>query len=227
MVIINQPEEREVMTPFEVYFKRMTKPWVLASFVALMALFFLYTDKPVALFCYDFKFGYFQPILEIITNLGKKTRALGILFVLAIIFRYILHRRQWEMRAWFLWLCTFVPSLIVLGLKVLFGRARPELFIHEKIYGFQWIKFERLYWSFPSGHTATMMGCMFGLCIVWPRYRWGFLGLGFLVMLSRILLYQHYVSDVLVSAYLALIEVGVLHWLLRRYAPQFMKEVYA
>ena len=146
---------------------------------------------------------------------------------MAIGFRYVLHQHEWAAKAWFVSLCTLMTSAIVLGLKVLFGRARPELFLNEGLYGFQWVKFERLYWSFPSGHVATMMGLMFGLYIVWPRYRWVFLSLGLLVMLSRVILFQHYVSDVMVSAYLALIEVGILQWALQRYAPQFMKEVYA
>ncbi|MCH9755820.1 MAG: phosphatase PAP2 family protein [Gammaproteobacteria bacterium] len=214
------------MTPFNQLFKCMTKPWVIASYALLMVLLFLYFDKPIAVFFHDLKLGYLKYFLVAITSLGKSKPAIGLLFLLALLFRYIVHKKKWEMRAWFLWLCTLIPSVIVLGLKMLFGRARPELWFSDGLYGFQWIKFERLYWSFPSGHTATMMGLMFGLCVVWPRYRFVFLLFGFFVMLSRIVLFQHYVSDVMVSLYLTLIEVGILQWVLQRYAPQIMKEVH-
>jgi membrane-associated phospholipid phosphatase len=44
-------------------------------------------------------------------------------------------------------------------------------------------------------------------------------------MSSRVILLQHYITDVMVSAYLALIEVWLLQWVLNRYAPDFMQEV--
>ena len=69
------------------------------------------------------------------------------------------------------------------------------------------------------------MGCMLGGFVIWPKYRWIFLSVGLLVMITRVILLQHYLTDVLVSAYLALIEVWVLQYLLRRYAPSFMSEV--
>ncbi len=213
------------MKPFNQWFKCMTQPWVIVSYALLMVLSFLYLDKPIATFCYKLDLGYFQHILQTVTHLGKAKPAIGILFILAIAFRYLWKHRAWEVRAWFLWLCTLVPSVIVLGLKILFGRSRPEMFFNQGEYGFQWLQFERLHWSFPSGHTATVMGFVFGLCIVWPRYRYLFLLFGFLVMMSRIVLFQHYFSDVAVSLYLTFIEVGILQWLLTRYAPHFMQEV--
>lgn len=214
------------MKLFNQWFKYMTKPWAVASVALLMICSFLYLDKPVANFCHHLQLGYFQHILERVTHLGKAKSALGVLFILALVFRYLWKKRTWEMKAWFLWLCTFVPSVIVLGLKILFGRARPELLFDQGEYGFKWMQFERMHWSFPSGHTATMMGLVFGLCIVWPRYRFLFLGVGLLVMISRIVLFQHYLSDVMISLYLAFIEIGILQWLLTRYAPEFMQEVY-
>lgn len=213
-------------TSFNSYFKAMTKPWVMMGYALLMVVLFLYCDQSIAVFLKGLELGYFKPVLEGITSFGKAKLAVIVLFVVAVACRYVLHRRVWEARAWFLWLSTLVPSMIVLVLKILFGRARPELLFNDGLYGFQWLKFERLYWSFPSGHTATMMGLVFGLCVVWPRYRWIFLCFGFLVMLSRVILLQHYLSDVMVSAYLALIEVGVLQWVLQRYVPQLMKEVH-
>ncbi|MDX2345722.1 MAG: phosphatase PAP2 family protein [Legionella sp.] len=213
------------MTPFDKFFKNMTKPWVVVSYALLMVGLFLYVDACVALFFHRIELGYMQPLSESVTALGEARPLIGMLLGAIIGCRYVLHWRQWEMRAWFLALSVLIPSIIVLGLKILFGRARPELLFDNGIYGFQWLEFSRPFWSFPSGHTATLMGCMFGSCVVWPRYRWLFLCTGFLVMSSRVILLQHYISDVMVSAYLALIEVWILQWALHRYAPKFMKEV--
>ena len=213
------------MSPFNHLFKIMTKSWVMLSYVLLMIGLFLYVDAPVALFFHRIELGYIQPLSQGITTLGKARPLIALLILLTLGFRYFLRRRQWEMWGWFLCLTTLIPSVIVVGLKIIFGRARPELLFDEGIYGFQWFEYSRPFWSFPSGHTATLMGCMLGAYIIWPKYRWVFLSIGFLVMASRVILLQHYISDVLVSAYLALIEVGILQWVLQRYAPHFMKEV--
>ncbi len=213
------------MTPFEKMFKTMTNPWVFISYAALMVGLFLYVDAPLALFLHRIELGVIQPLSQSITSLGKAKPLIGALIGLVISCRYVLRFKTWEKRAWFLLLCALIPSLIVLALKILFGRARPELLFSDGLYGFQWLKYTRPFWSFPSGHTATLMGTAFGLCIVLPKYRWAFLSVGFLVMTTRVLLLQHYLSDVLVSAYLALVEIWVLQWLLKRYAPNFMKSL--
>jgi membrane-associated phospholipid phosphatase len=213
------------MKPFDRFFKNMTQPWVAISYAALMTCLFLYVDAPVTIFFHQAEIGYILPLSTVITTLGKAKPVIGFLVLSVLIFRYILHWRQWEMRTWFLCLSTLVPSIIVLGLKIIFGRARPELLFSDGLYGFQWFEFSRPLWSFPSGHTATLMGCMLGSCIIWPKRRWIFLLIGLCVMSSRVILLQHYITDVMVSAYLALIEVWLLQWVLNRYAPDFMQEV--
>ena len=185
----------------------------------------MYVDAPVAMFFHRIELGHIQPLSEWVTCLGKAKPLIAILLISAVMFRYVLRMRQWEIRIWFLCLSTLVPSVIVLGLKIIFGRARPELLFQDNLYGFQWFEHSRPFWSFPSGHTATLMGCMFGAFIVFPKYRWVFLSIGLLVMTTRVILLQHYITDVLVSAYLAMIEVWVLQFVLRRYAPSFMHEV--
>lgn len=215
------------MTPskFDAFVKTMTQPWVVLTYALAMVGIFIYVDAPVALFFYQIELGHIRPASQWITCLGKVKPLLGILLVSVLMFRYVFRVKKWEMRLWFLCLTTFVPSLVVMGLKVIFGRARPELLFQDHLYGFQWFEYSRPFWSFPSGHTATLMGCMFGAFILFPKYRWVFLGVGLLVMTTRVILLQHYITDVLVSAYLAMLEVWLLHFVLQRYAPAFMKEV--
>ena len=118
---------------------------------------------------------------------------------------------------WFLWLCVLVPSLVCLVLKVLLGRARPDLLFNEHLYGFFGLKTHAPYWSFPSGHTTTVMGFVFGLSVLFPRKCYLFILAGSIVVLSRILLTHHYLSDVMAASYLALLEVGLLFWWSRRF----------
>jgi membrane-associated phospholipid phosphatase len=214
------------MTSFDRLFRGMTKPWVVISYVLLVTLSFLYFDKPIALFVHGLDLGHSLILFKALSWVGLSTGYLIGLPVLALVLRYVLKNRQWACRTWFLWLCILIPDLIAVGLKTIFGRARPELLFQDQLYGFQWFKHGHLYHSFPSGHTTTIMGLVFGLWIIIPRYRWLFLCLGVAVGISRILLFQHYVSDVLTAAYLVLIEVWIMQRVLQRYAPTFIEEVH-
>lgn len=203
------------MTPFERLFAVMTKPWVAASYLGLIVLSFIYFDQPIAYYFYSLDLKTKLPILTWITNAGVVGVYFVSLLLLALFFRYIQSNAQWEARAWFLWLCVALPNLICVILKVTFGRARPTLLFSDELYGFYGLQTQAQFWSFPSGHTTTIMGLVFGLSIIFPRYCYAFLVSGFLVALSRVLLTNHFLSDVLTASYLTLLEVGLLLLLLR------------
>ncbi len=204
------------MTPFERLLAIMIKPWVVVSYLGLIILSFLYLDRPIAYYFHGVDLRTNLPVLNWFTKLGLGALYLGPLFFLAVFFRYIHRNREWEVRAWFLWLCVLVPSIICVLLKMALGRARPDLLFSEQLYGFYGWQTHAPFWSFPSGHTTTVMGFVGGLCVLFPLYCYAFLSLGLVVVLSRILLTHHYLSDVMAASYLALLEVGLLLWWLRR-----------
>ncbi|MDF1684718.1 MAG: phosphatase PAP2 family protein [Legionellaceae bacterium] len=212
-------------TSFERLFQNMTRPWVMASYIVLTVLSFMYWDRPIAEAVHAQDFGSGIIVLKALSWLGLSKAYLLGLPVLALVLHYVFKCIKLAYQTWFVWLCIFIPDLIVVGLKFIFGRARPELLFQEQLYGFHWLKHGHVYHSFPSGHTTTIMGLVFGLCIILPRHRVLFLCLGVAVGISRILLLQHYVSDVLTAAYLALIEVRILQRVLQRYAPKFIEEI--
>ena|SRR3990167_9806044 len=203
------------MTLVERLFTVMTKPWVAMSYLGLIALSYFYLDKPLILLISAYHLDTCCSYLQFLTLFGENKIYLISLLLCALFFHYIKHNQQWARRAWFLWLCVLISNLICLILKVSLGRARPELWFNEQLYGFYGFHHQSSYWSFPSGHTTTMMGFVFGLGLVFPRYAWLYLLFGCTVMLTRILLLQHYVSDVLIAVDLALLEVGVL-WIFAR-----------
>ena len=141
-----------------------------------------------------------------------------LLALLFLFFRYVRPNKTWETRCLFLWLCLMVPYAICLVFKIALGRARPELLFDHQLYGFYGLHFKALYWSFPSGHTTTIISLTCGLIILFPRYMYGFLSLGLMVALTRILLTNHYLSDVMTTSYLTILEVGLLVFILRRKA---------
>jgi membrane-associated phospholipid phosphatase len=93
-------------------------------------------------------------------------------------------------------------------LKPLFGRARPKLYLADGIFGFTWQGAHASYWSFPSGHAITIVALAASLALVERRGLPLYVAAALLVMASRIVLDQHYLSDVLAGAFLA----GVATW---------------
>ncbi len=176
----------------------------------LIGICYYTVDQPLAAWLAHQQFAQQWSWLWVLTALGSTKPYLVGLLLLALAARFIVPNKRWEQRFWFLWLCVLLPELICVGLKIGFGRARPELWFSQQLYGFYGLQLNPLFWSFPSGHTTTIMGFALGLSCVFPRYTVGFLVLAGLVVASRVMLLQHYLSDVLMATWLCCIEISVL-----------------
>lgn len=203
------------MTPFNKLFLMAIKPWFIISYIAVIILSFMVLDRSLAYYFHAIDLRASYPALTLITNLALSPVYLIGFFMAGLFFRYLYKNKCWEHRAWFLWCCVAIPGLICLVLKVSLSRARPELLFSEQLYGFYGFKLKSIFWSFPSGHTSTIMGLVFGLSALFPRYFYVWITTGLFIASSRILLTNHYASDVLFASYLALLEVGVLFYYAR------------
>jgi membrane-associated phospholipid phosphatase len=176
----------------------------------------VYVDQWVAYYFHRFDFRHNLLPLVWLSHLGSSVLYLASLFILAVLFRYVFPNKVRETRCWFLWLCVLIPSSICLILKIIFGRARPDVLFDQQLYGLFGMKLHSSFWSFPSGHSTTIMGLIFGLTVLFPRYFYLLFVTGLVVVSSRVLLTEHYLSDVMVASYLALLEVGFFAYWLRK-----------
>jgi len=110
-------------------------------------------------------------------------------------------------------------------LKILFGRARPYLWLAGDESGFGFFRYSAKFASFPSGHTTTSFAAALALGMILPRHKPWFLLAALLIAVSRIVLDVHYLSDVVAGAMLGMavaILLGKrlerLGWLPRRTA---------
>jgi len=95
--------------------------------------------------------------------------------------------------------------------KSLLGRARPRLYFHDGIYGFDFFHIEYAWLSFPSGHSATALSAASALAIMFPRFRVPLYLTGIFVASSRIILTEHYLSDVLAGSALGVATTFILY----------------
>ncbi len=176
-----------------------------------VALSYYYFDKPLADFFYQQDLRHKLSFLTPLVILGKWQIILFISGLLMGYFYYIKRDMLFFRRSLFVFTVIFICSAICVILKITLGRARPDLWFEQGLYGFYYFKFHRPYWSFPSGHTTSFFSCMLALAILFPRYAWALLGAGILMALSRILMYHHYLSDVLMAIGLVLLEAGLIY----------------
>lgn len=210
--------EKIKMSPFDRLYAIMTKPLVFFLYLGLIIALIVHFDLPISTYFFNEDLQTRYHSLDYFTNIGMVGLYFPIFFGFALFFRFIYKSPLWEARFWFLFLCLAISSTICLILKISIGRARPELFFESSkhLYGFYGFKTSDDFWSYPSGHTTVIMSVVLGLCILFPRYFLLFMLLGLAVAFSRVALTIHYLSDVLFTIYLTIIEIGCLLYVLRR-----------
>jgi membrane-associated phospholipid phosphatase len=94
-------------------------------------------------------------------------------------------------------------------LKVIFGRARPYLWLAGDRSGFHPFRFKSEFNSFPSGHTTTSFAAAIAFSALFPRLRIAFFLVATAIGISRIMQDVHYLSDVIAGAALGM-SVAIL-----------------
>lgn len=112
----------------------------------------------------------------------------------------------------FILLCGVIVALaFTLLLKLSFGRARPDLLLYEGTSGFFGFQTERLYHSMPSGHAAAVTAASGVLFAIYKNLqgRWLVGAVAFAIIAGRVLLTEHYPSDVIAGFWLGTI---IIYW---------------
>jgi membrane-associated phospholipid phosphatase len=182
-------------------------PLAAAGIALLVGSLIAFVDRPVAKFIATSKSPASQDVAELISVLGEPMLYL-IIGATAIVAwpRTSIVRRN---RVLFLVLAATTPWLWADLLKVLFGRARPVLYLENGFYGFQPLDTDPTFWSFPSGHSTVAAAVAAALSVLLPSYRGTFLLLALLVAVSRVTLGIHYPSDAVAGLLLGL-EIAIL-----------------
>lgn len=195
-------------------YRWISKPWSLLFILLLLTGLFFWVDKPLAIYFHGEHFYEFA-WLKAFTKLGLGGIYFLGLLVLGMLFR-LLGQKDEAAQCFYLWLCAVIASVLCVVLKIFLGRARPDLWFNEHLYGFYGLHSNSYFWSFPSGHTTTVIAVCFGLWTLFPKYFWIWLTFAFSIAFSRVMLTQHYLSDVLSAIFLTAIEIGLLNIFLSR-----------
>ncbi len=175
-----------------------------------LALYFKALDATplVGLFRDITDLGKPDPWFVILAFAALLARAAGILF--GIDGRRDVLRRVQD-AAVFLFLSVALSGLFVNLLKLLAGRHRPRDLFADGDGGFNLLAFDPALNSFPSGHAQMSLALAVGLMIVLPRFDHVFLVAAVVIAFSRVATSVHYLSDVLVGAWIGVWAPILLH----------------
>jgi membrane-associated phospholipid phosphatase len=138
------------------------------------------------------------PLLFFVTALFKKSRALTHACLLLVI-------------------SIPLANLGAAFLKPLVGRPRPELLFSKGVFGFTGFHLNNSYLSFPSSHACTIGACVGFLACLYPRYTFAWMGLGCALAFSRVVLEDHYLSDVLAGVLIGMFATATVHRLQKKW----------
>ena len=180
--------------------------------IAMSILCIMVVDYPVMYFMAKHQDGLVREIFYRLTDAGHGTPYFVSIFFLLIVASgckyFNLHYLKPEKLNKIILICFFLlAALIVAGiathvLKILFGRWRPDTMIYTGLSGFSWFNFAHDAKSFPSGHSQLIWTVAVSLLLIYPRLIIIYLVTAILVSFSRVMLNQHFVSDVVLGAYL-------------------------
>jgi undecaprenyl-diphosphatase len=99
-------------------------------------------------------------------------------------------------RAFYILSSVGLAALIVNTIKRAIGRPRPDMFADHGLFSFNPFTWNFDFESFPSGHSTVNGALFMALSLLFPRFRWPLLALGFCLALTRVFVGAHYPSDV-------------------------------
>lgn len=179
----------------------------------LVSLGYFYADRPAAEFAYNnlSAYGnYFKWMTYIPAVLGY---AVPIVIIVLILKRVVSSRwSEWNKLSFVMAVNLLVTSAIKDELKFVFGRYWPATWINnnpswlnDHAYGFHFFHSGTAYQSFPSGHAAVIFAVMSILWIVRPKLRWLSVLLCAMVICGLLVMYYHFISDIVTGAFLGCI----------------------
>lgn len=186
--------------------------WTFAATAAVCALLILFVDAPLARALKD---GLPPPATEFFSRYGGAVGKPDAYYVVAAVIILIgqgagylpvaeatrLALRRARNAALFVAVSIAAGGLAVNIAKPVIGRMRPRALFEEGTYGLSPFSFDWGMNSFPSGHAQMAFSLGTALALIFPRIAVPVLALAAAIAASRFLGTVHYLSDVLMGAW--------------------------
>ncbi|MCW5774352.1 MAG: phosphatase PAP2 family protein [Rhodospirillaceae bacterium] len=184
--------------------------------LALIAVAYLYVDRPLALWLHKFDQSVLTKFFAAITKFGSASvllalplLAAGALFIASLALRQSARFQALQRgsgQAFFVFCCVAAPAAVGMVAKILVGRARPTLLFESNTFGFTPMSFNYEWHSMPSGHSLAAAGFAAGLALVMPLPAFPLVAFfGAMIAFSRVATSAHFFGDALAGGMLAIV----------------------
>lgn len=176
---------------------------IVLIFIAAIILSYFYFDKPFAVFFHKvphflFSIGYF---INEFTNPVPNVLLWPLIFYFVY---FILKKEPLGEKILLVAISINAANAVSIPIKMIFGRYRPALLFSQHLYGFDFFAIHNSELSFPSGHAVTISAIMFALSCLYPKRSMFFLLIGFILSFARVIVDDHYLSDIFASMLIGL-----------------------
>lgn len=185
------------------------KPSVLSLSLLIILIVYLVFDKWIAEHIAKYPEVHLNSWIKAYTHYGKSWPYLVILPGTLMVLFFSKHWQRFK-EVLFVVSCFLVTGLTVDVIKITLGRARPSLWLTEHVYGMKWFTIKVAYMSFPSGHTSVVMSLGMALSVLYPRSSPVFLLASTTLAISRVLLLEHFLSDIMAATLISVLVVSAL-----------------
>jgi membrane-associated phospholipid phosphatase len=175
-------------------------------FLSLITISIIQIDRPLAIFIDTHLTALQEPFRKILSGIEfldeypVSRYFIAGLVVAAAIFFLIRDKSIRRGKIFFFIGATLITSrLITATLKVVFDRSRPFVFLNDRSINDFFSGGD----SFPSGHATNYFSFFLPLMVLMPRYKWALLILPTFIALQRVVVNEHYLSDVLAGILIA------------------------
>ncbi len=178
-------------------------------FLAVLASY-LFLDHPLALFLHQYvSVIWLYRLAKLVSYAGLGGLVIAVIVSVFLFYRFVCYRPEGVLGSFYCFTCVAISGVLCDVMKPILGRARPLLWLDQGVDGFHFLSTKSHYFSFPSGHAVTVSAWAFALSFFLPRIKPYCLMIIVLVAMARLLLAAHYLSDVLVGAYLGALTAFV------------------
>jgi len=184
--------------------RTLVLPLSLLAVIGFSVFSYYYIDIPVANYCRSIG-PLSRMIFEYTTDLGKSTWYLIVSAGMFLVFRYISINIELSNRFLFIFVSISVSGIITNIIKFILGRYRPDALFENNLYGLNFFEHSFIKTSFPSGHSNTITALMLALYFLYPRHWILYVVIAIIVISSRVVVLDHYISDVVFGSFLAII----------------------
>ncbi len=170
----------------------MKKELLIAIALVLLLVSFFF-DAEIASSAINYRTEFLTSLAHSMSFIGS---TLAVIILTTILF--LTDRRKREYIPVLL-ISIIAAAALAFVLKYIVARPRPNLFPLEV----------KNSYSFPSGHAAAFFSALALIDSQFPKLKWFWCSIGILVMLSRVYLGVHYMSDVIAGALIGYV-IGIL-----------------